>query len=115
MECNGQQCSTERTNSDSESDSCGCEGGCECPSCSGQDMLKFAEIMWHKAAMAAMFEAKKDRIKARLENSFGRTLDKGADAVVEAISKKIKSAVQTSKTELELHNKLVSILTEATN
>ena len=78
-------------------------------------MLKFAEIMWHKAAMAAMFEAKKDRIKARLENSFGPTLDKGADAVVEAISKKIKSAVQTSKTELELHNKLVSILTEATN
>ena len=116
MECNGPQCSTSGTNSgNSESGSCGCEGGCECPSCSGQDMLKFAEIMWHKAAMAAMFEVKKDRIKSRLEKSFGPTLDKGADAVVEAISKKIKGAVQSSKTEQELHSKLSSILTEATN
>ena len=115
MECNGPQCSTLRTNSGcQESDSCKSEG-CECPSCSGQDMLKFGEIMWHKAAMAAMFEAKKDRIKTRLEKSFGSALDKGADVVVEAISKKISSAVQSSKTEQELHSKLVSILTEATN
>jgi hypothetical protein len=78
-------------------------------------MLKFAEIMWHKAAMAAMFEAKKDRIKSRLEKSFGPTLDKGADAVVEAISKKLKAAVQSSNNEQELHQKLASILTEATN
>ncbi len=114
MECNGPQCSTLRTNSsDNSSESCSCDGGCECPS--GQDMLKFAEIMWHKAAMAAMFEVKKDRIKSRLEKSFGPTLDKGADAVVEAISKKIKNAVQSSKTEQELHSKLSSILTEATN
>ena len=111
MECNGPQCST---SSKSDSESCGCDDdGCECPS--GQDMLKFAEIMWHKAAMAAMFEAKKDRIKSRLEKSFGPTLDKGADAVVEAISKKLKAAVQNSKNEQELHQKLASILTEATN
>ncbi len=71
--------------------------------------------MWHKATMAAMFEAKKDRIKARLEKSFGPTLDKGADAMVEAVSKKISFAVKSSKSEQELHNKLVSILTEATN
>ena len=112
MECNGQQCSTLRTNYDCESDSCN-DGGCECPS--GQDLLKFGEIMWHKAAMAAMFEAKKDRIKSRLEKSFGPTLDKGADAVVEAISKKLKAAVQSSKNEQELHQKLASILIEATN
>ncbi|MCH6586238.1 MAG: hypothetical protein IH792_04335 [Thaumarchaeota archaeon] len=95
MECNGQQCSTLRTNSDcEESDSCS-DGGCECPS--GQDLLKFGEIMWHKAAMAAMFEAKKDRIKSRLEKSFGPTLDKGADAVVEAIQKKIDTQLQVLK------------------
>ena len=111
MECNGSQCST----SENESSSCGCDGGCECPSCSGQDMLKFGEIMWHKAAMAAMFEAKKDRIKSRLEKSFGPTLDKGADAVVDAISKKLRASVQSSKNEQELHQKLASILTEATN
>ena len=112
MECNGPQCSTSHNSGPQESDSC---GECECPSCSGQDMLKFGEIMWHKATMAAMFEAKKDRIKARLEKSFGPTLDKGADAMVEAVSKKISFAVKSSKSEQELHNKLVSILTEATN
>jgi hypothetical protein len=111
MECNGSQCST----SENESSSCGCDGGCECPSCSGQDMLKFTEIMWHKAAMAAMFEAKKDRIKSRLEKSFGPTLDKGADIIVEAIGKKISAAVQSSKSEQELHNKLRSLLTESHN
>jgi len=110
MECNGPQCST---SSKSDSESCGCDDGCGCPS--DQDMLKFAETMWHKAAMAAMFEAKKDRIKSRLEKSFGPTLDKGADAVVEAISKKLRAAVQSSKNEQELHQKLASILTEATN
>lgn len=118
MKCNGlQQCSTLRKDSgdQKEFDSCGCDEGCECPSCSGQDMLKFVEIMWHKAAMAAMFEAKKDRIKSKLEESFGPTLDKGADAMVEVISKKIRSAVQNSKTEQELHHKLSSILTKATN
>ena len=115
MECNGPECSTSGTKSNSDSESCGCDGSCECPSCSGQDLLKFGEIMWHKAAMAAMFEAKKDRIKSRLEKSFGPTLDKGADAIVDAISKKISTAVQSAKTEQELHNKLVSILTETRN
>ena len=91
------------------------DGGCECPSCSGQDVLKFAEIMWHKVAMTAMFEAKKDRIKSRIEELFDPTLDKDANTVVEAISKKIRSLVQSSKSEQELHNKLASILTEATN
>ena len=110
MECNGPQCST---SSKSDSESCGCDDGCGC--LSDQNMLKFAETMWHKAAMAAMFEAKKDRIKSRLEKSFGPTLDKGADVVVEAISKKFRAAVQSSKNEQELHQKLASILTEATN
>ena len=62
-----------------------------------------------------MFEIKKERIKSRLEKSFGPILDKGADAVVEAIGKKIRSAVQNSKSEQELRNKLSSILSEATN
>jgi len=44
-----------------------------------------------------MFEAKKDRIKSRLEKSFGPTLDKGADAVVEAIQKKIRQQLQVLK------------------
>ena len=121
MECNGQSCSSNSgiNSSHKESDSCGedrCLGSsCDCPSCSGQDVLKFAEIMWHKAAMAAMFEIKKDKIKSRLEKSFGPTLDKGADVVVEAISNKIGSAIKGAKSEKELRSKLASIMTEAVN
>ena len=90
MECNGPECSTVQTScSCEEKTSSGC-GGCECPSCSGQNPLDFVVMMWHKAAMAAMLELKKERIKSRLESSFGKTLDKGADAVVEAIQKRFK-------------------------
>ena len=60
-------------------------------------------------------EVKKDRIKARIDNSFGEQLDKGGDAVVEAISNKIKSAVQSSKTEQQLHSKLSSLLNDCAN
>lgn len=110
MECDEPQCSILGANMSRES--CSFAGRCECPSCSGQDMLKFAEIMWHKAAMAAIFEAKKERIKERIQSSFGDHLDKGADVIVEAISKKIHSAVQRSNSEQELHNKLSSLLKE---
>jgi len=109
MECNGSQCSTSQSSGPQECDSC---NDCECPGCTGQDVLKFTEIMWHKAAM---LEIKKERIKSRLEKSFGPALDKGADAVVEAIGKKISSAVQSANSEQELHNKLSSILKEVTN
>ena len=109
MECNGIECSTT-----SSSKGCSPSGSCDCPSCSGQNPVDFAVIMWHKAAMAALLEVKKDRIKQRLEKSFGQTLDKGADAVVEAIKKKIQSAVLSSSSEQELRGKLVSIMSEST-
>ena len=64
--------------------------------------------------MAAMLELKKERIKPKLEKSFGQALDKGADAMVDAIQKKIKSAVLLSSSEQELRGKLGSILSEAT-
>ncbi len=112
MECNGPQCSTSQSSGSQECDSC---NDCECPGCTGQDVLKFTEIMWHKAAMAAMLEAKKDRIKSRLEKQFGLALDKGADAVVEAIGKKISFAVQGSNSEQELNNNLYSIIKESLN
>ena len=109
MECNGIECSTT-----SSSKGCPPGGSCDCPSCSGQNPVDFCITMWHKAAMAALLEVKKDRIKQRLEKSFGQTLDKGADAMVEAIKKKLQSAVLSSSSEQELRGKLTSILSEAT-
>ena len=70
-------------------------------------------MIWHKAAMAAIVEAKKDRIKARIEEKMSDALDKGADAVVAHIHNKVSSAVATAGSEQELRAKLVSILKEA--
>ena len=67
MECKGPECTISGTNSGgNEAGSRSCDAGCECPSCSGQDMLKFAEVMWHKAAIAAMFEVKKRQNKVQI-------------------------------------------------
>jgi len=71
MECNGPQCSTSQSSGSQECDSC---NDCECPGCTGQDVLKFTEIMWHKAAMAAMLEAKKDRIKSSNKVKIRKTI-----------------------------------------
>ena len=120
MECNGPECSASMHNN-TRSSGCGCEcgpssgNGCACPSCTGQNPLEFAEMLWHKAAIEAMIEIKKERIKARLEQSFGPAIDKGADAVVSAIQKKMQATIQNAHGEQELKNKLASIMSEALN
>jgi len=105
MECNEPQCSVQTSQSPASS--------CECPSCTGENPADFIEKMWHKAAMSAILEAKKDRIKAKIEEKMGDALDKGADAVVAHIHNKISAAVSTAGSEQELKNKLFSILKEA--
>ena len=109
MECNDNSCSTEQ----SSSGCCDTKSGCECPSCTGGNPIDFVVMMWHKAAMAAMLELKKERIKVRLESSFGESLDKGADAMVEAIGKKMQAAVAGSTIESDLRAKLTAILNDA--
>lgn len=104
MECNGTQCSVSQVES---------QNSCDCPSCTGQNPVDFIELTWHKAAMAAILEAKKDRIKMRIEKQMADALDQGADAVVEHIHKKISAAISTAGSEQELKNKLFSILKEA--
>ena len=105
MECNGLQCSVQPSQASVES--------CECPSCTGQNPVDFIELTWHKAAMNAILEAKKDRIKAKIEEKMGNALDQGADAVVAHIHNKVSAAISTAGSEQELRNKLVSILKEA--
>lgn len=105
MECNGPQCSVQPSQLSASS--------CECPSCTGQNPVDFIEMAWHKAAMSAILEAKKDRIKAKIEEKMGDALDKGADTVVAHIHNKISTAISTTNSEQELKNKLFSILKEA--
>ncbi len=76
------------------------------------NILDFASSMWHKAAFDALAELKKEKVKQRLEKTFGGTLDKGADAITEEMAKKFHSMIASQQTEQEFRNKLASIFSE---
>ncbi len=111
-ECNENGC---ETNSYKD---CGCQSEESCNTCSdsssgscgSSDMMM---AMWHKAAMQAMIELKKDAIKTKLQAKFGDVIDKGADAVVEAIGTKMQASIQQEQAMGNLKSKLTSILSEA--
>ena len=125
MKCYGPECSTSSMHGSTQTNSgCRCEcglsplsssagNGCNCTVCTGQNPLEFTEMLWHKVAIEAMIEVKKEKIKARIEQSFGPAIDKGADAVVSAIQKKMQATMQNAQGEQELKNKLASIMSEA--
>ena len=125
MECNGPECSSQSMRYQAQSSGCACEcgpsssgyakNGCNCPGCTGQNPLEFAEMLWHKAAVEAMIEVKKEKIKSRIEQSFGPAIDKGADAIVSAIQKKMQAVMQNAQGEQDLKNKLAAIMSEALN
>lgn len=68
--------------------------------------------MWHNAAMEALFEIKKEKIKEKLEKSGNPLFEKGADVVVEFLGKAIQATVQKSTLENELRTKISSIMKE---
>jgi hypothetical protein len=108
--CNSLECSTENSCCQTES-SCPC-GGQGCPGCSSVNLLDFASGMWHKAAFDALGELKKEKVKQRLEKSFGSFLDKGADATVEEMTKKFHSMILSQLSEQDYRNKLAAIFGE---
>lgn len=89
--------------------------GCNCPGCTGGDPMEFMMTMWHKAAMEAMIEVKKDKLKAKMEAVWGDTIDKSADAMLESMGKTMAAIMQKSSAEGELKNKLASIMAQAMN
>lgn len=89
------------------------KNSCDCPGCTGGDPMDFVMMVWHKAAMEAMIEIKKDKIKAKMEAAFGDAMDKSADAVLESMHKIISATMQKSSAEGELRGKLASIMSEA--
>jgi len=108
-ECNENGCET------GSYKDCGCQSEESCSTCSDSscgsgDMMM---VMWHKAAMQAMIELKKEAIKTKLQANFGEALEKGADAVVEAMGTKMQASIQQEQTMGNLKSKLRSILAEA--
>jgi hypothetical protein len=69
-------------------------------------------MAWHKAFFSAHHEALTERMRKRIETTYGPTMDKAADAVFETIGKVWSSMLTQSEAKKELASKLQKIFSE---
>lgn len=113
-ECNSMECSTQSDPSCGPAgQECPC-GGQGCPGCNPNvNPLDFMTMMWQKATFEAMFEVKKEKVKEKIIAAYGDVIDKGAQASVEALGKKITSMMDAASSQEEFRNKIASLMNEA--
>ena len=97
-----------------EEATCSCTSETECNDCGcgTVDPVKQSMELLHKAFHDALYQAHVERLKKRIDASFGPALDKGADAMIEAAAKVWQSNVAQSEAKKELESKLQKILSE---
>ena len=108
MECTTGTCKTDQT----ESCPCGSgmsEGCCDCMS----SPIETATKMWRVAFFDAMHQEQVKRLQKRINDNFGDTMDKAADAVVESFGKLWQSMLLGADAKQEIGTKLQKIYTEA--
>jgi hypothetical protein len=76
------------------------------------DPVQHTMMAWHKAFFAAHHEAMAERMRKRIESTYGPTMDKAADAVFEAVGKVWTSILTQSEAKKELASKLQKIFSE---
>lgn len=84
----------------------------QCCGCETMDPIQHAMMAWHKAFFAAHHEAMAERMRKRIESTYGPTMDKAADAVFEAVGKVWTSILTQSEAKKELASKLQKIFSE---
>ena len=109
MECTTESCVTHKE------EACGC--GSEkpydqCCGCETMDPVQQSIAAWHKAFFTALHQSQTERLKKKIESSFGPILDKEADAVFEAIGKIWGSMVTQSDAKKELETKIQKIYSD---
>lgn len=110
MECTTESCNMENNatcacgSNKSYDDCCGCET---------MDPIQHAMMSWHKAFFAAHHDAMTERMRKRIETTYGPVMDKAADAVFEAMGKMWSSMLTQSEAKKEVTSKLQKIFTEA--
>ena len=97
-----------------ENATCSCTSEMECNDCGCgmADPVRQSMELLHKAFHDALYQAHVERLKKRIDTSFGPSLDKGADAMIEAVAKVWQSTVVQSDAKKELELKLQKILSE---
>ncbi len=108
MECTTETCNIEKN----ATCQCGSETSQDCPCCSAIDPVQHALAMWHTAFFDAMHEAQVERLKKRIDSTFGPTMDKVADAAIESFGKIWQSMLLQSEGKKELESKLQKIFSE---
>ncbi len=84
----------------------------QCCGCQTVDPIQHAMMAWHKAFFAAHHEALTERMRKRIETTYGPIMDKAADAVFETIGKVWSSMLTQSEAKKELASKLQKIFSE---
>ena len=77
------------------------------------DPFEMVMGMWYKASFRAYSDLMVEKLKKRIEAANGPVMDRVADAVVEGIGKEWQATIQKSSTKREFHEKLVKIMSEA--
>ncbi len=115
MKCNTEDtCSSEEEGCECGKESCGCgsnEGGCgsgskECGSGQGHAAMIF------QAALEAKHELLVEKIKAKLEKTHGKKMDKVADLVANVLAAKWKGKQELMKAWQEFEEKLQALWAE---
>ncbi|HYL66401.1 MAG TPA: hypothetical protein VEU72_04550 [Nitrosopumilaceae archaeon] len=107
MECKSGTCNME------EDATCSCtETECSDCGCGAADPVKQSMELLHKAFHDALYQAHVERLKKRVDASFGPSLDKAADAMIETAAKVWQSMLIQSEGKKELESKLQKIFSE---
>ena len=108
MECKSGTCNIE------EDATCSCTSETECSDCGcgTADPVKQSMELLHKAFHDALYQAHVERLKKRVDASFGPSLDKAADAMIETATKVWQSMLAQSEGKKELESKLQKIFSE---
>lgn len=109
MKCTDESCKME----ENATCSCDCsEAECSDCGCGTADPVKQSMEMLHRAFHDAMYQVHVERLKKRIDASFGPGLDKSADAMIETAAKVWQSMLMQSEGKKELESKLQKIFSE---
>lgn len=98
-----------------EDATCSCTSGADCSDCGcgSVDPVKQSMELLHKAFHDALYQAHVERLKKRIDATFGPSLDKASDAMIETAAKVWQSMIVQSEGKKELESKLQKIFSEA--
>lgn len=114
MECTAESCNIERRGA-----VCSCISEQTCEQCCGNecgqstDPIEHAKMEWHRAFFDALHQAHVDRLRKRIESTWGASMDKAADATIESFGKYWQGMMAQAEAKREFDENLRKIFSEA--